>query len=86
MQYDMITATSSWQQNIVGLFTGKEYAIQYRDDDGSWHPMDRTSASEVWYNADLLLIIYGYDVTCRAAFAVLLKIKLYDWVIKYVEF
>lgn len=66
VQYDMIIANGSGQQNrqqnrqqnIVGLLTGKGYAVQYRADDGSWHPMDRSGASEAWYNSGLVLIDY----------------------------
>ena len=46
------------QQCIVGLLTGKGYLVQYQADDGSWHPMDRTTASLAGYNAGLVLIDY----------------------------
>ena len=62
VQYDMIVISStgqqSRQQGILGLLTGKGYGVQYQADDGSWHPMDRTTASLAWYNAGLVLIDY----------------------------
>lgn len=62
VQYDMIvigsTGKQSRQQCIVGLLTGKGYLVQYQADDGSWHPMDRTTASLAGYNAGLVLIDY----------------------------
>ena len=39
------------EQNIVWLLTGKGVAIQYRANDGSWHPMGTSGASAAWYNA-----------------------------------
>ena len=45
-------------QNIVGLLTGKGVAIQYRANDGSWHPMGTSGASAAWYNAGLVLVDY----------------------------
>ena len=62
VQYDMIvigsTGKQSRQQCIVGLLTGKGYLVQYQADDGSWHPMYRTTASLAGYNAGLVLIDY----------------------------
>ena len=62
VQYDMIVTSStgqpSRQQCIVGLLTGKGYLVQYQADDGSWHSMDRTTASLAGYNAGLVLIDY----------------------------
>ena len=62
VQYDMIVISSTGQQSrqqcIVGLLTGKGYLVQYQADDGSWHPMDRTTASLAGYNAGLVLIDY----------------------------
>lgn len=62
VEYDMIVISSTGQQSrqqcIVGLLTGKGYVVQGRADDGSWHPMDRTTASLAGYNAGLVLIDY----------------------------
>ena len=62
VEYDMIVTSStgqpSRQQCVVGLLTGKGYVVQGRADDGSWHPMDRTTASLAGYNAGLVLIDY----------------------------
>ncbi len=62
VQYDMIIVGGNGQQdreqNIVGLLTGKGVAIQYRANDGSWHPMGTSGASVAWYNAGLVLVDY----------------------------
>lgn len=62
VQYDMVIVGGNGQQdreqNIVGLLTGKGVAIQYRANDGSWHPMGTSGASAAWYNAGLVLIDY----------------------------
>ena len=52
------TGQQSRKQCIIGLLTGKGYDVQYRADDGSWHSMDRTTASLAGYNAGLVLIDY----------------------------
>lgn len=62
VQYDMVIVGGNGQQdreqNIVGLLTGKGVAIQYRANDGSWHPMGTSGASAAWYNAGLVLVDY----------------------------
>lgn len=62
VQYDMVIVGGNGQQdreqNIVGLLTGKGVAVQYRANDGSWHPMGTSGASEAWYNAGLVLVDY----------------------------
>ena len=62
VQYDMVIVGGNGQQdreqNIVGLLTGKGVAIQYRANDGSWHPMGTSGASVAWYNAGLVLVDY----------------------------
>lgn len=62
VQYDMVIVSGNGQQdreqNIVGLLTGKGVAIQYRANDGSWHPMGTSGASAAWYNAGLVLVDY----------------------------
>lgn len=62
VQYDMVIVGGNGQQdreqNIVGLLTGKGVAVQYRANDGSWHPMGTSGAAAAWYNAGLVLIDY----------------------------
>ena len=62
VQYDMVIVGGNGQQdreqNIVWLLTGKGVAIQYRANDGSWHPMGTSGASAAWYNAGLVLVDY----------------------------
>lgn len=62
VQYDMVIVGGNGQQdreqNIVGLLTGKGVAVQYRTNDGSWHPMGTSGAAAAWYNAGLVLVDY----------------------------